>query len=57
MIILIKRFVISDHMLQDTKEDKFYTSKDRAYVHICNVLYDELKEINRRLGVLLDYDD
>lgn len=57
MIKLIKRFVISDHMLQDTKEDKFYTSKDRAYVHICNVLYDELKEINRRLGVLLDYDD
>ena len=54
---MIKRFVIDDHILEDTEEDKFYQSRDQAYVHIANVLYTELKEINRRLSILLDYED
>ena len=43
-----KRFRIDGHLLKDSIENKFYT-KDRGYVHIANVLYQQMEKILEEL--------
>lgn len=43
-----KRFKIEGHLLGDSIENKFYT-KDRGYVHIANVLYEQMEKILKEL--------
>ena len=43
-----KRFRIDEHMLKDTIENKFY-SKDKGYVHIANVLYEQMEKVLKEL--------
>ena len=44
-----KRFRIEGHMLKDSVENKFYGTKDKGYVHIANVLYNQMKKILKEL--------
>ena len=44
-----KRFILDNHHLWDAVEDKFYGSKDRAYIHMINVLYEELQYIKNKV--------
>ena len=41
---MFKRFRIDDYLLEDTVENKFYR-KDQGYVHIANVLYEQMQKI------------
>ena len=41
---MFKRFIIDGHMIYDTVEDKWFQSKDEAYVHMFNVLFEELNK-------------
>ena len=41
---MLKRFRIDDYLLEDTVENKFYR-KDQGYVHIANVLYEQMQKI------------
>ena len=41
---MFKRFKINDHLLEDIVENKFYR-KDQGYVHIANVLYEQMQKI------------
>lgn len=43
-----KRFRIDGHMLEDTIENNFYT-KDKGYVHIANILYEQMEKILEEL--------
>ena len=39
-----KRFRIDGHMLEDSIENKFYI-KDKGYIHIANILYEQMEKI------------
>ena len=41
---MFERFRIDGDMIEDAVEKKFYT-KDRAYIHIANILYEQMQKI------------
>lgn len=43
----MKRWIVEEHLLEDRVTHKFYHSKDKAYVDMFNVIYDELQEVKR----------
>lgn len=45
-----KRFRIDEHMLEDSIENKFFYTRDKAYVHIANVLYNQMEKILKELS-------
>lgn len=44
---MIERWVIKEHTVVDTVDDKEFWSRDQAFVHIANVIYNELQEIKK----------
>lgn len=44
-----RRFVRNDGIIEDLKDHKLFTIKEVAYIHIMNVLYNELQDIKKRL--------
>lgn len=45
---MMKRWRVENHRLEDLEEDMFFHMIDSGFVHIANVLYEEILE-NRRL--------
>lgn len=43
------KIIQSTHELYDKETGEYYMSKDKAYVEILNILYDELQEVKQML--------
>ena len=44
---MLERFQLDGHMLYDRVEDRWFCSKDKAYVHMFNVICEKLDKIEK----------
>lgn len=47
MAEMFERWLIEGHELIDVVDGKRFQSKDQAFVHVFNVIYNELQEIKK----------
>ena len=45
----LNRWVLDGHCLEDRKTQQYYYNKDKAIVHMFNVVYNELLELREEL--------
>lgn len=44
------RWILQGKEMYDTVTCKVYLSKDRAYLEILNIIYDEIQELKKQKG-------
>jgi hypothetical protein len=44
-----KRFIITGHEVEDLADGKIFVSRDKALIHIANVLYSEMQDIKKEM--------